>query len=102
MVGSTAAMTFVVARMGLRLPLNALAGILVASAIMGAALRLVAAPIGAFALATQICVGVVIYAAAILVLFLRRGESHGGGSPSPPSDSGSTHRAAGLAAPAFS
>jgi O-antigen/teichoic acid export membrane protein len=69
LVGSTAAMTFVVARMGLRLPLNALAGILAATAIMGAALRLVATPIGVLGLATQIAVGVLIYAAAILVLF---------------------------------
>ena len=69
LVGSTVAMTFVVARMGLRLPLNALAGILAATAAMGAALRLVAAPIGTLGLATQIVVGVLIYAAAILVLF---------------------------------
>jgi hypothetical protein len=68
-VGSTAAMVFVVARLGLRLPLNALAGILAASAIMGAALRLVSAPVGALGLAAQIVAGALIYAAAILLLF---------------------------------
>ena len=62
-------MTFVVARLGLRLPLKALAGILAATAIMGAALHLVAAPVGALGLAAQIVAGVLIYAAAILVLF---------------------------------
>jgi len=68
-VGSTAAMIFVVARLGLRLPLSALAGVLVASAIMGAALRLAPTPVGAAALAAEILAGVVIYAAAILALF---------------------------------
>jgi O-antigen/teichoic acid export membrane protein len=69
LVGSAAAMIFVVARLGLRLPIAALAGVLVASAIMGAALRLVATPVGAAALAAEILVGVVIYAAAILAFF---------------------------------
>ena len=69
-VGSTAAMAFVVARLGgVRLPRNALAGVLAASAIMGAAQRLVPAPIGAWGLAAQIVAGALIYAAAILVLF---------------------------------
>jgi O-antigen/teichoic acid export membrane protein len=68
-VGSTAAMAFVVARLGLRLPLAALAGVLAASAIMGATLRLVPAPNGALGLAAQIVAGALIYAAAILVLF---------------------------------
>jgi hypothetical protein len=70
-VGSAVAMTFVVARMGLRLPLTALAGILAATTIMGLALRLVAAPVGALGLATQIVAGVFIYAVAILILFPR-------------------------------
>jgi O-antigen/teichoic acid export membrane protein len=69
LVGSTIALTFVVARMGLPLPLQALAGILAASTIMGAALHAVAAPTGALGLATQIAIGVFIYAAAILALF---------------------------------
>jgi hypothetical protein len=69
LVGSTAAMAFGVARLGLRLPLAALAGVLAASAIMGAALRLVPPPIGALGLAAQIVAGVFIYAAVILVLF---------------------------------
>jgi O-antigen/teichoic acid export membrane protein len=67
-VGSTAAMAFVVVRLGLRLPLGALAGVFVASAIMGAALRLIPPPIGALGLAAQIVAGALIYAAAILVL----------------------------------
>ena len=71
LVGSAAAMAFVIGRMGLRLPLNALGGILAATAIMGVALRLVAAPVGALGLATQIAAGVFIYAAAILALFPR-------------------------------
>jgi hypothetical protein len=62
-------MAFVVARLGLRLPLSALAGVFAASAIMGAALRLVPAPVGAWGLAAQIVAGALIYAAAILVLF---------------------------------
>jgi hypothetical protein len=62
-------MVFVVARLGLRLPLNALAGVFAASAIMGAALRLVPAPIGALGLTAQIVAGALIYAAGILVLF---------------------------------
>ncbi len=69
LVGSTAALAFVVARLGLRLPLAALAGVLAASAIMGVSLRLAPAPIGALGLAAQIVAGVFIYAAAILVLF---------------------------------
>jgi O-antigen/teichoic acid export membrane protein len=69
LVGSTAAMAFVVARMGLRLPLSALAGVLAASAVMGVGLRLVPAPIGALDLAAQILAGVFVYGATILVLF---------------------------------
>jgi O-antigen/teichoic acid export membrane protein len=71
LMGSAAAMSFVIGRMGLRLPLNALGGILAATAIMGVALRLVTAPVGALGLATQIAAGVFIYAAAILALFPR-------------------------------
>ena len=69
LAGSMAAMAFVVARLGLRLPLSALAGVLAASAIMGAALRLVPPPSGALGLAALIVAGAFIYAAAILIFF---------------------------------
>jgi hypothetical protein len=68
-VGSAVAMVFVVARLGLRLPLAALAGVVAASAIMGAGLRLLPQPIGAAGLAFQIVVGVFIYATAIVAFF---------------------------------
>lgn len=68
-VGTLLAMTFVVARLGLRMPLTSLAGVLVGAAIMGAALRLAPAPTSLLMLAVQIVAGMAIYAAVILALF---------------------------------
>ena len=68
-IGSAAALSFVVARMGLRLPLAGLAGSLVATAIMGGALRFMPTPHGATGLAAHVVIGGVAYTAAILALF---------------------------------
>lgn len=68
-VGAVLAMTFVVARLGLRMPLASIARVLVGAAIMGAALRLTPAPATAPALALHILAGGAIYAAVILALF---------------------------------
>jgi O-antigen/teichoic acid export membrane protein len=68
-IGTLAAMSFVVARLGLRIPLRSLAGVLVGAAIMGAVLRLAPAPGNLPGLALQIVVGAAVYAAVILTLF---------------------------------
>ncbi len=68
-VGTVIAMTFVVARLGLRIPLATLVGILVATAIMGVALHAAPAPAHLPALALQIAGGVLIYGASIIALF---------------------------------
>jgi O-antigen/teichoic acid export membrane protein len=68
-VGTLVAMTFVFARLGLRMSLASLAGVLVGAAIMGAALRLFPAPANLPELALQILAGAAVYAAVILALF---------------------------------
>ncbi|MBV8662885.1 MAG: oligosaccharide flippase family protein, partial [Hyphomicrobiales bacterium] len=68
-IGTLAAMTFVVARLGLRIPLNALAGVGAGAALMGAALRLLPAPGSLAGLALQIVAGAALYAVVILALF---------------------------------
>ena len=67
-VGSTAAMTFVISQLGLRVPLAAVGRIIVAAAIMGAAIALAPSPVGALALALRIVGGALIYGLAIVTL----------------------------------
>jgi O-antigen/teichoic acid export membrane protein len=68
-VGTLIAMSFVFIRLGLRIPLGQLAGVLVGAAVMGAALRLAPPPGNLAALALEIVAGAAIYAAVILAMF---------------------------------
>ncbi len=68
-VGTVVAMAFVISRLGLRVPVSSLAGIAIASAIMGAALHIAPAPENFHSLVFQIVCGGLIYVAGILALF---------------------------------
>ena len=68
-VGAALALGFVVAKLGLRIPLATLVGILLATALMSAVLRLAPIPAGYGSLGLQIALGAAVYAAAILTLF---------------------------------
>ena len=69
LVGTAIAFGFVVAKLGLRIPPAALVGVLLATALMSAVLRLAPTPHDYLALVSQMALGVVAYSAAIATLF---------------------------------
>jgi len=68
-LGTAIAMAFVVGRLGLRMPLAPIAGILIGAAIMGAAMRLLPVPASLAGLVLHVALGATIYASSILALF---------------------------------
>jgi hypothetical protein len=67
-IGAVLAFGFVIARLGLRIPLPTLTGILLATALMSATLRLGPVPTGYLSLGLQIALGFAVYLAGILAL----------------------------------
>jgi len=68
-IGAALAFGFAIVKLGLRIPLTTLAGILLATSAMSAALRMAPTPTGYVSLGLQIALGIAVYSAGILALF---------------------------------